>query len=250
MRAASGRPLLPWALFLVGLAVTLAGVTPAAGAARLFFFITLLGGIVAAAGLLGPRAQLAAALLLLSLVATQRLVERPLAIPPSSQWTTPLAGPSQVVRHTVRLPTGDPAWPRLWTRAVGAAVFVCARGPLIPEDGLLLHLGDEPVARLTQEQAFGARPQPTSIGFYRLPVSRTLLERHSEAVFTLRRAPGSTPRPIDICGTFSYRPTAGPNSSAFFDGATWTSPGAEKGGRFLIEVRLEDAAGRPFSIWY
>lgn len=246
----TGRQLLPWALLLLALGVTLTGTTPATGAARLFFVVFLLGGIVAAASLIGSRAQLTAAAILLLLVSAQRLLDRPLATPPSSQWTTPLTTSEEIVRHTIRLPLGEPIWERLWNRAADAAAYVCARGPLEHQDGLLLSLGPEPLATLTQKQATGPRPQPTSIGFYRIPIARAHLERQPEAVFTLRRAAGAPPRPIDICGTFAYRPTAGQNASAFFDGALWTSPGATKGGRYLIELRLEDADGRPFHIWY
>lgn len=244
------RHFLPWALLLLALGVTLTGVSPATGAARLFFVVVLLGGSVAAAALIGSRAQLTVAALLLLLLTAQRLLDRPLATPPSSQWTTPLAAPAEIIRHTIRLPIGEPTWNRLWSRAAGAAAYVCARGPLDHQDGLLLSLGADPLAILTQEQATGPRPQPTSIGFYRIPIARPLLERQPEAVFTLRRAPDAPPRPIDICGSFAYHPTAGQNASAFFDGALWSSPGATKGGRYLIELRLEDADGRPFHIWY
>jgi hypothetical protein len=67
---------------------------------------------------------------------------------------------------------------------------------------------------------------------------------------SLRRAAGAAPRAIDVCGTFSYRPTAGLGASAFFDGTAWSNPGLTQRGRFLLEVRLEDATGRPLEALY
>jgi hypothetical protein len=128
-------------------------------------------------------------------------------------------------------------------------VWVCARGPLTAEDGLLLAVNDERLGLVTQAQAVGPRPQPTSVGFYRLPVSRAVLERRVPAAFELRRAPGSGGQPVEVCGTFSYRPTAGPDASTFFDGTRWLAP-PQPQGRFLIELRLEGPDGRPIAAWY
>jgi hypothetical protein len=129
-------------------------------------------------------------------------------------------------------------------------MYVCARGPLATEDGLQLWLNGSRLATITQEQAIGPRPQPTSVGFYRLPVERGELERDARAVFELRRAPGATARPVEVCGTFAYRPTAGPEASAFFDGRSWSSPGAEQRGRFIVELRIESEPGRPLAALY
>mgnify|MGYP006157101725 CR=1 FL=1 len=35
------------------------------------------------------------------------------------------------------------------------------------------------------------------------------------------RSAAANSRPIDVCGTFAYRPSAGLDASAFFDHGTW-----------------------------
>jgi hypothetical protein len=206
--------------------------------------------IVAGAGLVNRRAQVGVAAALLVLAGAERMIDRPVTEPPSSQWTVELRGPEQVLRHAILLPLGSGQWQSWWGRASGAAVYVCARGPLTAADGLQLWLGGERLATITQEAAIGPRPQPTSVGFYRLPVERAQLERDAHAVFELRRAAGATPRPVEVCGTFAYRPTAGLEASAFFDGQSWTGPGTEKRGRYIIELRIESEPGRAMAALY
>ncbi|MBI3973777.1 MAG: hypothetical protein HY332_21075 [Chloroflexi bacterium] len=247
---AAAHPFAPWALFALAIAVGLAGAPAPTAWARLFFVLVIGSAIVAAARLIGLTAQLLIALSLVALVAGQRAIDRPFTDPPSSQWTAPLRAPDQQIQHLIALPTGRPSWTRLWQRAAGAAAYVCARGPLGEEDGLQLFVNDEMVATITQAHAIGPRPQPTSVGFYRLPVGRELLERQQPAKFSLRRAAGATSRDIEVCGTFSYRPTAGIESSSRFDGSTWSSPGKTMHGRFLIELRIEDARGRAIEALY
>jgi len=230
--------------------VSLAGVPAATAVARLFFLVVLVPGLIAGAGLLGRRAQIGVAAALLVLAVMQRAIDRPVAQPPSSQWTSELRGPDQVIRHTIILPLGTREWQSWWRRASGAAVYVCARGPLRAEDGLQLWLNGTRLATIAQEQAIGPRPQPTSVGFYRLPVERGDLERNARAVFELRRPPDATVRPVEVCGTFSYRPTAGLEASAFFDGRFWSSPGTERRGRFIVELRIEKDPGRPLAALY
>ena len=245
----------PWAV-LGAIAVASAAGAPAATAlARLFFVGAIVAGLIAAAGLAGPRTQFAVALGLLALVLVQRVADRPVPEPPSSQWTAPLRTPAEAIRHTIALPA-DAQWERLWQRAAGAAVYVCARGLLTEDDGLQLDVNDEPLGTLTHAHTVGPRPQPTSVGFYRVPVGRDVLERRRPATFTLRRAAGAPAAPdpagspVEICGTFTYRPTAGRDASAYFDGARWTSPGTTQQGRFLIELRFEDRAGRILEALY
>jgi hypothetical protein len=242
-----------WALFGAAGLVSLIEVPPATLWARLFFVATVGAALVGAARLAGVRAQVVAAGVLLLLAVGERAIPRPLVDPPSSQWTVPLGTPDQMIRHTMRLPVGQPSWERTWQRAADAAVFVCARGPLAAEDGLQLLVNDQSLGTITQEQAIGPRPQPTSIGFYRIRVSREVLERAQPATFVLRHAP-TTPeaarREVEICGTFTYRPTAGLDSSAFFDGVRWTSPGPTQQGRYLVELRIEDREGRAIAAIY
>ena len=239
-----------WTLLALAVVVSLAGASPATLWARLFFGVVLLAGVVALAGLAGAWPQVIAAAALLLLVVAQRAVQRPVTEPPSPQWTRSLQGPEQTVQQTVALPLGAPEWERLWQRAAGAFVYVCARSPLDAADGLELVANDVSLGTITEAQAIGPRPGPTFVGFYRIPVARDLLERQSPARFSLRRLPGATSRAIPICGTFSYRPSAGPESSRYFDGAGWWLPGPAQGGRFTVEVRVEDATGRPIWVTY
>jgi hypothetical protein len=242
----------PWLLFGAAALISLVGEPEPTVVARLFFMVVLAGGLVAGLGLLGNRAQLGAAAALLALVVIQRLIARPVAEPPSNQWTATLQA-SQVIRHTIKPPLGSRVWQEWWRQASGAAAYVCARGPLTSTDGLQLFLDDKLVGTITQEVAFGARPEPTSIGFYRLPVTRAALEAQPASVFDLRQAAGADHRPIEVCGTSTYRPTAGLDASAFFDGSRWTSPGPTRHGRFLIELRIEQTQSgevRPLAALY
>jgi hypothetical protein len=236
----------------LAIAVSLVGVVPPAFWARLFFTAVLLVGGVLAAGLAGPRARLAAALVALTLVTMQRAGNRPVAVPPSSQWSRPLAGPDQLVRQEIVLPTGRSGWDAVGQRASQVAVYTCARGPLEEADGLELVLNGSPLGTITEAHATGPRPGPTFVGFYRLPVPFTLaeLQRRERVELVLRRLPQATSRPIPICGTFSYRPTAGPDSSRYFDGTSWWSPGLTQQGRFVVELRVEDSRQRILAAHY
>ena len=244
------RGFAPWvALAASAVAGVVAAPVPTA-IARTFFVLLLGGAVVSALAVVGRTAQLWAAVLLLALTLGQGFVDRPVAQPPSSQWTASLRTPTERIRHTIALPVESAQWRRWWERASGAAVYVCARGPLEEADALDLFVGGRRLARITQAQAVGPRPQPTSVGFYRVPIERTLLEATSPLVLELRRGTDAAARPIDVCGTFTYRPTAGIESSAFFDGATWTSPGPSQRGRFILELRLEEAPGRTVAALY
>jgi hypothetical protein len=160
-----------WGIVAAALIVSIAGTPLSAALARLFFVVVMLGGLVATLGRLSASVATFTATAALVLVSVQRLPVRPVVDPPSSQWTQPLQGPDQVVRHVIQLPVGQGQWSELWHRAAGAAVWICARGPLVPSDGLQLVVNGQLLATITEEAAAGPRPQPTSIGFYRVPSS-------------------------------------------------------------------------------
>ncbi len=240
----------PWAALGGAGALSAIGAPLPTVIARVFFVTVAGGALVMALEAVGRRAQLLAAGVLLALVVVQMTVRRPLETPPPSQWTVELPTPAERVRHTIALPLGKAQWGQWWSGASGAAVYVCARGPLEEADGLDLVLNDEVLGRITQTHAFGPRPLPTSVGFYRVPVTRAVLERSPSAVFELRRAAAATARPVEICGTFTYRPTAGLESSAFFDGARWTSPGPTQRGRYIVELRIERLPGNALVALY
>jgi hypothetical protein len=239
-----------WGLLGAALLVSLVGVSPPSALARLFFVAVLLGAVVAGAGLVGSRTQLVTAAVLLVLVVLGRAIDRPVTEPPSSQWTRPLVGPEQLIQHEIAVPAGTPSWEAVWRRASGAFVYVCARSPLEAADGVELQANGVSLGTITEALAAGPRPGPTFVGFYRVPVERAVLERETPARFVLRRQTGATSGPVPVCGTFAIRPTAGQGASRYFDGASWWLPGVTQRGRFTIELRLEDAQGRPFWVAY
>ena len=130
----------------------------------------------------------------------------------------------------MRLPVGGAGWDEAWVRARGAFVFVCARSPLSAADGLALEVNGEPLGPITESLASGPRPGPTFVGFYRVPVERAVLERQQPAVFVVRRLPGAAPRPVDLCGTFTLRPTAGLDSRPPLRRGRLVAPGTGAGG--------------------
>ena len=250
MVSAAWRGRAPWLLLAVSAAASVAGAPVPTVIARVFFVALLGGAIVSSLAVVGRGPQVTASALLLALTLGQGLIQRPVIPPPSSQWTAALRGPAERIKHTIALPVGSGEWQRWWERAKGAAVYVCARGPLTEEDGLELFVGGQRLATITQAQAIGPRPQPTSVGFYRIPVDRALLEAAAPLLLELRRGSDASARPIDVCGTFTHRPTAGIESSAFFDGVTWKSPGPTQRGRYILELRLEEAPGRTIAALY
>ena len=239
----------PWVLAGTALLVGVIGAPPPTMWTRLYFGVLILCGVVALAGLAGQRVQLAVAAVICVLALSQRVGHHTVADPPPSQWTAFLREPTQRIEHQVLLPVGSASWDRLWRHATSAGIYVCARGPLTPEARLQVLVGDELLATLTESYAFGPRPQPTSVGFYRVPVSRRALEKERPATLVLRQEAGAG-QPAEICGTFSYRPTAGLGASRFFDGVAWSSPGLTQQGRFLLEVRIEDAEQRALAAFY
>ncbi|HEX2037224.1 MAG TPA: hypothetical protein VHS99_23855 [Chloroflexota bacterium] len=238
-----------WGLMALAMVAGLVGVPDPTRWAWLFFAAVFFAGGLAVAGLAGRSVQLGLAVVVLLLVVVQRGLARPVAEPPSSQWTQALQGPEQEIRHTISVPVGAVSLLRQ-REGVMAAVYVCARSPLAEQDGLELYAGETLVGLISEAQASGPRPEPTRVGFYRMPVERALVERAGELTFRLRRRPGAAPRAVDVCGTFTYRPSAGLESSRFFDGVSWWSPGETQQGRFTIELRLEDERRRVLQVIY
>jgi hypothetical protein len=250
-RVVSGRPSwIAWALLVGAAAVASIGVPRETALARLFFVLVLGGALISGLSVVGARWQAGAAGTLMVLLALEGLVQRPVHDPPASQWLVTLTSPAQRLRHTLLLPLSSKDWQRWWDRAAGAAVHVCAKGPLDAASGLDLYVNEDRIARVTDADAYGPGPELTSVRFYRVPVSRAALERSARTVVELRLAPDAASRPVEICGTFTYRPTAGIGSSEFFDGTAWQSPGPRQGGRYAIEIRLEDPSRKPLAALY
>lgn len=241
---------LSWALLGVAAVVSLVAVPAPTLLARLFFVLVVLTGLVAGAGLVGPRVQLVTAAAILLLSGAERLPIRPLHDPPLGQWTVELTSTTQVVEHTLQLPVTSPQWARLWQEAASAHVYLCAQGTVYPEQDLLVEANGEPLGTVGPGEIYGPPRGDTTLGFYRLPVSREFLEAHQPLTVRIRRTSARDDRPVALCGTFSYRPTASPLSSVLRDGGVPWFPWQDRQGRFIVEVRLEAADGRILAAWY
>ena len=115
-------------------------------------------------------------------------------------------------------------------------------GAMFATDGVLLTPRDP-------SMMFGPRPQPESVGFYRIPVPWARLEGRELLSVEVARHPG-TSRPIEVCGTFMGNPTLRVDASQLYDGVRWSSPWETHSGRYQIELRLEATDGHVFGAWY
>ena len=216
--------------------------------ARGFFVVTVVGGIVAGAGLRGPRTQAAAAVIVASLVVGQRLPGgRPVADPPSPDWRAELAEAYSVA--TVRMRLDLPEWRAAISRADSAWAYVCAEGLAGRDGALLLELQTDRtvfVAELGAKDAIGARPRPEQGGMYRTPINLDVLRGTAHVTLSLSAPNG----PVRVCGTHSIRPSWGEPTSALIRNGTATAPSPKGPGRWVIELRLFGPNDRLLLAWY
>jgi hypothetical protein len=96
--------------------------------------------------------------------------------------------------------------------------------------------------------------------WYRVALSRDRLQAGQLTEISVGYSDrGALGTPLRLCTSYSYRPTAGEDASALFDGLQWTAgrslgalvlrgaslPRTNLSWRFLIELRYLDAAGHP-----
>lgn len=222
--------------------------TPADTAiARGFFIVTVVGGIVAGAGLRGRRTQALSATILAALVVGQRTPGYSVADPPSPDWKVALASADEVASVRMRLDT--PEFRVAVSRADSAWAYVCAEGIGVGEGGLILDLRTDTAvatAQIGPTDAIGARPRPNQGGMYRTPINLAVLRDATQATFSLQAPLG----PVRVCGTHSIRPSWGEPTSALVRGGITTAPSPKGPGRWVIEIRLVGPEDRLMLAWY
>ena len=169
--------------------------------------------------------------------------------------------PQQAIRHTFRLPLGDVRWESLWARTPPAEAylyFYVSRDRETVDGALSVTLDGVTLGDLSSRSAVAGSPE-----WHRLPVTRAQLE--TARPFTVVVGPSAhapfVAGALGFGGGFSFRPSAPPTPSAFFDGSAWSSapealfpdlagardlfpqPGPQ---RFFVELRFIDPATRRF----
>ena len=215
--------------------------------ARGFFVVTVVGGIVAGAGLRGRRTQALSATILAALVVGQRTPGQSVADPPSPDWKVALASADDVASVRMRLDT--PEFRVAASRADRAWAYVCAEGIGIGDGGLILNIRTDTAvatAQIGPADAIGARPRPEQGGMYRTPIDLNVLRDASQANLSLQAPRG----PVRVCGTHSIRPSWGGPTSALIRGGITTAPSPKGPGRWVIEIRLVGPDDRLLLAWY
>jgi hypothetical protein len=174
---------------------------------------------------------------------------RTFADPPGTLWGEILDTDATRLRHEIAPPTTDRRWRTATAAGASPFLYVCARGRLESPDTLDISLNGEPLTALDPSMMFGPRPQPESVGFYRIPVPWARLEERAPLMVEVARHVGSS-RSLEVCGTFMATPTVRVSASQRFDGAAWTSPWDTRRGRYQVELRLEGTDGHVFGAWY
>jgi hypothetical protein len=219
--------------------------------ARGFFVITVVGGIVAGAGLRGSRTQATVAIIASGLVLGQRAQGgHPVADPPSPDWRVALTSPDDAA--TVQMRLDEPGFRAVASRADSAWVYVCAEGIGGRDSGLVLDLRTDRTTvtvEFATKDAVGARSRPGQGGMYRAPIDLEVLRQASIATLSLR-APHVQYTPVRICGTHSIRPSWGEATSVLIRGGVASAPSPKGPGRWVIELRLVDPDDRLLLAWY
>jgi hypothetical protein len=227
---------------------------PAArGPSGLYFLLVLVPALQLGVGtFLGWRASLVAGLAVAGLTGAQSLLPpRPAATQPV-RWSVAFASPEQALVARLTPPPGSRA-PSIVAAGGTATLHVCRhQGPV---DDLLFDLQGAALAEVT------ARPTQWSC-WLQLAVPAAILPTPAAPLeVTVRPDPrrwdSGAPRPT-LDGGHTRPPASGGRSSGarFFDGVSWqaddlspTDPGPQTG-RYYVELRVADAAGRVREVWY
>ena len=241
------------ALLTLGLLLFAIPATPARALAGLYFALVLVPALQAALwAFWGWRASLALGVTVAALVLAQTaLPPRPLVSQPA-RWSVSLTALDQALHSRLAPPPGSRA-PEILAAGGAATLHVC-RHQGDPED-LRIEAGG---VRLT---SVSARPSEWSCWLQLAVPSPLLPDPPAPLDVALTpdpvRWPASASRP-SLAGGYTRPPAAGGQSGGarFFDGQAWHSadlapfePGAQPG-RYYVELRITDAAGRVREVWY
>lgn len=209
--------------------------------AAVFFLAVVAAPALALTWRLAGRRVGAAVVIAATLLTTLELlapVSPPLLV--GGNWPVALRAGDQVARHRITLPA------RLEDSAF---VYVCTADELTRADAITVSVNGQRLGTLGPAQRAAA--YGTEYLWYRLPFSPS-----SNAPLVIEV---TATEPVRLCTSYSFRPTAGEDASALYDGAVWRTgrelgrlvlrdaalPRTDLPWRFLIEVRLLDADGLP-----
>ena len=238
---------------VVAFAVSVVATPADTAIARGFFVVTVVGGIVAGAGLRGRRTQAVSAIAACVLVVGQRTPGQPVADPPAPDWRVQLDNADD--RATVVIGLEDPQWRTAMAQADGIGAYVCAEAIGDRERALMLTIsganGSMQVT-LGSRQASGARARPNQGGFYRADVPKAMLSGIPNVTVTVSRDDADGPPAIApfLCGAHILRSSAYSSSSVLHRKGQMLVPGPKGPGRWVIELRAEGRDGRVLLAWY
>ena len=238
----------PWLAIAVGILVTCFAPDARISGARAFMGIAVgVGALIATTAMPRPREWAAGAFLVGSLGLA--FGSGTFADPPSTLWGEILDRDGMRIRHEIALPRNDRRWRTAAASGASPYLYICARGRLEAPDTLDVSLDGVILAPLDPSMMFGPRPQPESVGFYRVSVPWARLDGRDQLAVEVAPDPG-TSRPLEVCGTFMGKPTLRVDASQLYDGIRWSSPWETRSGRYQIELRLEASDGHVFGAWY
>ena len=222
--------------------------------ARGFFVIAVVGGIVASAGLRGTRQQASVAVILSGLIVSQRLPwGHPVAEPPAPDWRVQLENVDD--RASTVIVLAEPEWQAALARAHSVGVYICAEAIGQRDRALTLTLSGANGSMnfpIGTNQAFGARARPNQGGFYRANVPKAIISGIPEITLSVTRddfdeRPSVAPF---ICGAHILRSSRYASQSTLLRSGRLLTPGPKGLGRWVIELRAEDAKGHVILAWY
>ena len=152
------------------------------------------------------------------------------------------------VQHRWRLPLRSAAWQAAWERTELAIVRVRLDVPDPAQTaGVGVVLNGVQLPALERERRGDA--------WFHTPVTRSQLESSPVTTVEFRREPGNLTAGKVVL-SYSYRPTAGPNASRYFDGERWHDVDLDPAtagiqtGRYIVELWLFDRYDRVVMTWY
>lgn len=221
--------------------------------ARGFFVVTVVGGIVAGAGLHGSRTQAMMAIIASGLVILQRMPGHPIADPPAPDWRVQLENADDQASVVIGLT--DPEWQSAVTESDRIGAYVCAEAIGDRDRALTLTIsganGSMDFA-IGAKQAIGARARPNLGGFYRANIPKAILSGIPELTLSVTRDDSDEEPNVApfLCGAHILRWSQNSSRSSLLRSGQLLVPGPKGPGRWVIELRAEDANGHVILAWY